>query len=469
MASLPESSEYASTTEIRHEFAAAMSNVYQREVPLYQDLLSLVTKVNHATLSQKTSLRTSLESSGQLERLHLERHGAIRLGTAEEMRDMARFLNIMGMKPVGFYDLSIAGLPIYATCFRCLDLESLNQNPFRLFVSVLRRDFLDSNQHRTCNIREILSRRDIFHPRVRELVSIAERTGGRLTSKQSKEFIDLGLETFKWASNATVSKDTYQDLYDKNPLVADIVAFAGPHINHLTPCTLDIDAVQHRMPEFGIPPKETIEGPPARKCPILLRQTSFKALTETIFFPAREAGVVLGSHAARFGEVEERGAALTVKGRKLYDELVVEALEAGIKPNDTAAYKRIFEKFPDNWEEMRTAELVWFRYYVAHPVCMETMSCGPVELSAFEYAIERRAVRYEPITYEDFLPLSAAGIFRSNLGSGGREASEDEERDKAGIRAELEDAIGVKLEDEMAVYQNLQEESIKKCRKLLRI
>ena len=38
------------------------------------------------------------------------------------------------------------------------------------------------------------------------------------------------------------------------------------------------------MPEEGIAPKAVVEGPPTRKCPILLRQTSFKALEEAVSF-----------------------------------------------------------------------------------------------------------------------------------------------------------------------------------------
>jgi uncharacterized glyoxalase superfamily metalloenzyme YdcJ len=54
-----------------------------------------------------------------------------------------------------------------------------------------------------------------------------------------------------------------------------------------------------------------IEGPP-RRCPILLRQTSFKALDEPIAFTDQHE--TRGSHSARFGEIEQRGAALTPKG-----------------------------------------------------------------------------------------------------------------------------------------------------------
>lgn len=97
--------------------------------------------------------------------------------------------------------------------------------------------------------------------------------------------------------------------------------FPGCHINHLTPRTLDIDRVQSMMPECGIEPKILIEGPPRREVPILLRQTSFKALEEPVLF----AGEMRGTHTARFGEIEQRGVALTPKGRALYDELLNKA------------------------------------------------------------------------------------------------------------------------------------------------
>ena len=83
-------------------------------------------------------------------------------------------------------------------------------------------------------------------------------------------------------------------------------ASPGCHINHLTPRTLDIDRVQELMPKYGIEPKILIEGPPRREVPVLLRQTSFKALEEPVLF----AGEHKGTHTARFGEIEQRGVAL---------------------------------------------------------------------------------------------------------------------------------------------------------------
>ncbi|PSD29286.1 hypothetical protein C7E17_20990, partial [Stenotrophomonas maltophilia] len=66
------------------------------------------------------------------------------------------------------------------------------------------------------------------------------------------------------------------------------------------PRALDIDAAQAAMIEHGMAAKAVIEGPPRRACPILLRQTSFKALEEAVHFPGGEGGDA-GTHTARFG------------------------------------------------------------------------------------------------------------------------------------------------------------------------
>ena len=112
-----------------------------------------------------------------------------------------------------------------------------------------------------------------------ELIAQCERDGG-LSASDADTFVQEALHTFRWHQDATVTAEQYQQLHDQHRLIADVVAFKGPHINHLTPRTLDIDAVQLGMPAKGIPPKAVVEGPPTRRHPILLRQTSFKALQE---------------------------------------------------------------------------------------------------------------------------------------------------------------------------------------------
>lgn len=83
-----------------------------------------------------------------------------------------------------------------------------------------------------------------------------------LNRHQADDFITQSLETFRWHHQATVSAETYQQLHEQHRLIADVVAFKGPHINHLTPRTLNIDAVQTAMAEHNITPKAVIEGPP---------------------------------------------------------------------------------------------------------------------------------------------------------------------------------------------------------------
>ena len=465
--------QYLSSDGIRHMFSQAMSSIYQEEVPLYGDLLSLVAATNESIMASDPALQARLKTTGQIERLSCERHGAIRLGTADEIRTMARFLNVMGMRSVGYYDLSQAGLPVHATCFRCLDLISLEKNPFRLFVSLLRPDLISPSIR--SKVYDILSRRHIFHPRVLKLISMAEKTNNQLTPSQASEFITYGLETFKWRKTASVTFDEYCELQSENPLLADVAGFGGPHINHLTPRTLDIDAIQAAMVAQGIPAKDTIEGPPRRQCPILLRQTSFKALKEAVNFPPSTSSSFLesaipGSHKARFGEIEERGIALTPDGRALYDRLIQKSIAARITPQNTQEYAALFAEFPDDWNEMRKAGLAWFVYYVADPgelsaVLQDAASSCELRGRSIEDLIELDAVRFKPLIYEDFLPLSAAGIFQSNLGSPGKTVTGTHTENEVDGRRQLQMALQTNIVDEMAVYNRLQEESLETCRK----
>ena len=108
---------------IRSRFSGAMSEMYRREVPQYGTLLDLVADINARHLAEAPGLEAALARAGDLERLHVERHGAIRLGTARELSQARRIFAVMGMRPVGYYDLSVAGVPVHSTAFRPVSLR----------------------------------------------------------------------------------------------------------------------------------------------------------------------------------------------------------------------------------------------------------------------------------------------------------------------------------------------------------
>lgn len=91
---------FISSDDIRHNFSIAMSEMYQKEVPLYGDLIDLVSEVNTDVLNKQPDIRQQLVHTGELDRLGMERHGAIRLGTAAELSMMRRLFAVMGMYPV---------------------------------------------------------------------------------------------------------------------------------------------------------------------------------------------------------------------------------------------------------------------------------------------------------------------------------------------------------------------------------
>ncbi|KAF1369156.1 putative glyoxalase superfamily metalloenzyme YdcJ [Yokenella regensburgei] len=163
--------------EIREHFSQAMSAMYQQEVPQYGTLLELVADVNLAVLEHNPKLHEKLANADELARLNVERHGAIRVGSAEELSTLRRMFAIMGMFPVSYYDLSQAGVPVHSTAFRPVDDSSLARNPFRVFTSLLRLELIDNAVLRK-RAASILAKRDIFTPRCRELIARHEKQGG---------------------------------------------------------------------------------------------------------------------------------------------------------------------------------------------------------------------------------------------------------------------------------------------------
>ena len=146
---------------------------------------------------------------------------------------------------------SSAGVPVHATAFRPLTEEALAANPFRIFTSLLRLELIADAALRA-KAEAILAKRDIFTADARALLAQAERDGG-LGEADAQRFVAEVLETFRWHGDATVTLETYRALHGLHRLVADVVSFRGPHINHLTPRTLDIDAAQAAFEHRGLP------------------------------------------------------------------------------------------------------------------------------------------------------------------------------------------------------------------------
>ncbi|WP_350561107.1 VOC family protein [Psychrobacter sp. CAL346-MNA-CIBAN-0220] len=484
-----------SSDDIRHKFSVAMSAMYQDEVPLYGDLIGLVTEVNTEVLASQPDIKAQLEHTGEIDRLSMERHGAIRLGTAAELSMMRRLFAVMGMYPVGYYDLAPAGVPVHSTAFRAIDAHSLHKSPFRVFTSLLRLDLIGNDTLKQEAL-TALANRHIFTDKAIKLIEHFEAQGG-LTAAEGKDFVVEALETFRWHDKTPISKELYERLSNQHRLIADVVGFKGPHINHLTPRTLDIDAVQQGMQAKGIPPKAIIEGPPRRTCPILLRQTSFKALKERVSFKREQVSSAInsseinsfeqGQHTARFGEIEQRGVALTPKGRALYDKLLSDARhQLGATPNEDNAseyyqiLEKAFEAFPDDYRSLHAAELAYFYYQAdsqsvgqnidnlsvvdSKVTNLKTTNIQKARLKtvaskpAIVALINQGAIRIEPIVYEDFLPVSAAGIFQSNL-------QQDKQSNYEGHsnKHEFERALGAKVYDELALYEDMQAQSLDKC------
>jgi len=445
------------THGLRAAFARSLSAMYGREVPAYTTLVDVSTAVNADVLAADPA---RAERLGRIDRVTAERHGAIRVGTAGELRDVAQVFAALGMEPVGFYDLrgdEATSLPIVSTAFRPTTKEALAINPFRVFTSVLVTDdrrYFDPAL--SADLDAFLARRRLFGEELLALAGRAEADGG-LPGPDAERFLALATAVFE-LSDEPVDRAWYERLARISGGAADIGGVTTTHINHLTPRVLDIDELYRRMTALGVRMIDEIQGPPRWDGPdVLLRQTSFRALAERRRFKEADGSIVEGHLSVRFGEVEQRGIALTPAGRAIYDRLIVEVDERSVGLDAAARDDVKRQLWRANWpadeDGLAAAGLAFFEYApAAHPPA----GPPPATLAAL---VAGGWLERTPIVYEDFLPRSAAGIFASNLDeAGSRDTSlEGSPRDAAWMA----DQLGRTVHDPMELYAEQERSSVR--------
>ncbi|GAA2400349.1 VOC family protein [Actinomadura vinacea] len=432
--------------ELRSRFANSLSALYGTEVPAYATLVEVAQEVNSAVLRERGA---QAERLGSIDRVTAERHGAIRIGTPHELRQIARIFGAVGMYPTGFYDLREAAptpIPVVSTAFRPIDPGELARNPFRVFTSMLvpgDRRFFDDDVR--TGLEGALARRRLFSDELLELADAAEAEGG-LPEPAAGRFVELATQSFA-LSGAPIDRAWYRTLEKISSVAADIGGVSTTHINHLTPRVLDIDELYRRMQARGIVMIDRIQGPPRWHGPdVLLRQTSFRALAEPRRFTEPDGTIGDGELRVRFGEVEARGVALTPAGRDRYDRLMSET------DGSAAAWAA---RMPPTERAMAEEDLAYFTATLnrARP---RDGHAPPTDLPGLARG---GWVNLEPIVYEDFLPRSAAGIFSSNLTG---QSSVDHEQDGAVRDAEwLAGVLDRPLHDPFVLYDRQRADSLR--------
>jgi uncharacterized glyoxalase superfamily metalloenzyme YdcJ len=246
----------------------------------------------------------------------------------------------------------------------------------------------------------------------------------------------------------------------------DIASLAEELTNRLQQADLQLSRFKHA----GF--KDFTEGPPA-DTPILLRQDAYKALTEPVVFQQPNGSTINSEHTARFGEIEERFYATTPAGRALYDQCLAAAEAARAKTpdlptKDYAAYQKqyasSFAPFPKTLSELFEKKLVYGRY-TATAKGLATKARGTVASDDLHELIDLGYLEVEGLRYEDFLPISAAGIFASNLGQYGTKSTASQK--PIYTQATLERIMGRPIIDCDGLYRDLEAESIREVRAAL--
>lgn len=326
-----------------------------------------------------------------------------------------------------------AGFKIAAdvACFRAHHLNHLTPNTFcmDLYTSAMK-----------LRLGEMV--RETFIARAKRALSHVQATGDR-------DFLRL---CFKHLTRAEVESygPSTPDQGTIDRLIDELLA-------RLETPELDLAALRHN----GF--KDHTEGP-AVDTPLLLRQDAYKALTEAVRFTNTDGSELDTEHTARFGEIEQRFYATTPAGRSLYDECLakVEAAKGenpSLVKDDFEAYAAMqaecFAPFPKTLGALLEQGLVYGRY---EPTEAGLAAAGSIETTELSELVSRGFVAYEGLRYEDFLPVSAAGIFASNLSQYGTKSTAAEKPEYT--QAMLEDILGQPIVDSDTVYRGLQADSV---------
>ena len=521
---------------MQHELFRELSDMFGREVPMYDRALAVNASCNRAVCDVLGAIFPGFSISDDLiEQTSRERHGAIRIGRPDEYRWICRFFACFAMRPHNFYDMTSIGAksqPITATAFR-----STIQPEHRVFTSLLQTSYFDDDMQN--RLEALLQRREVFTPLAKALVEKCEQQGG-LAQADADALIREGTEhIFKWKGQAR-DPDLYHELCANGfKIAADIACFTTHHLNHLTPNTLCIDlytaAMRLCMDEIederfihlaehaiesmnrwmdhhgmvlhfkhlnaddirALPRvsadqamvarrvsdllgvlkdhkadfstlrhngfKDYTEGPDAETL-VLLRQDAYKALSEPVEFIRDDGTVTTIEHTSRFGEIEQRYFAPTPNGRALYDQCLdtVNALLAqqpDLPKRDQDAFERLrtdaFSAFPDTFEQLLGQELV---HAIYEPTERGLAHAGSIDTADLGTLLKHGFVRVEGLRHEDFLPVSAAGIFASNLNQYGTQSTATNKTDYT--RAMLESVLDRPIIDTIDVYAGMEAESI---------
>ncbi len=226
-----------------------------------------------------------------------------------------------------------------------------------------------------------------------------------------------------------------------------------------------------KSPEFALSNlkhagfKEFTEGP-SQDTPILLRQDAYKALTEPVQFHSANGSVIHATHTARFGEIEERGYATTPKGRELYDRCLEQAdaardEDSSLAKRDFAAFEALYSKpfapIPKRLPELLQQGLVYGHYSATEK---GIAARGGIDASDIHQLVRLGFAQVQGLRYEDFLPVSAAGIFASNLNQMGAKSTAAVK--PVYTRAMFEEILGKPAIDSDAQYRKEHDESIAK-------
>lgn len=423
--------------EMRSKYIEMLTDQFQEKFLDYGVLSDLVRDINNITLIQNTALYEQLIQQRERHFFSQVLCAHYVLNNAEDLEWLRRIFAIIGLFPVGFYQLGSPDFPLPSTLFRPLQHEAIRRQPFRILLSV--RNLTETQGISGMQPLERLASRTQLKGQFIEFIYKFEKYG-MLNAVEAQHFL-TALMQYVHPECQSLSPQAWMSETTQNLNPARQNAFIG---QMTLPC-LNMEKATQLTRDLGLDPLDHLEAPSQRNYPILSNKMS-------ILLKSPHSSE--SAHRCQF-QIEQRGLALTAKGLKLvqgiFKHLVVELAQ---KTRTISQQRRLinqaFKSLPDSDVTLYRQGLAYFRFCL-NPDAMP-VALGSYTKQDVPQLLRHQVIQLVPIMFEDIVQPDLSQYAPALL----------EQHKK-----QFEAGLGCPVHDPMPYYALWQEESLQRCLKIL--
>lgn len=434
---------WVESDEIRLKYVQMISDLFHSRYSVYGVVFDIVRDVNNMALIQNASLYDEMVKKGQKQTFSQELSAHYILFNPGDLGIIRRIFAVMGLYPVGFYNLDLNGKSLASTLFKPLNKIALKQQPFRITVSLANQSF--DNECEQHNV-----------PKNR--LDLSEKFLGLLQKFEKYSALnELDVHYFIQELQENLHKPDYDmQCCEQRPFRSSMNQIRESiMIRSTSLACLNLPKVIEELKHFDLYAIDDLDGPSDRKHPLLFNKMNINLRSK---HPDHQKSDSDNQNIPVFTiQLEQRGLALTAKGHQFFKS-ILSNLKSRLEPRTRLSLvqkrklmNQVFKRFPDSSYSLYRKGLAYFTFSVNPEI--EIIDDRYWTEEDLPRLIRSKRILLTPLIFEDI--YSSYSVHASS--------SFDFVEEKKSFEAYL----GTCIHDEMRYYVLCQEQSLQTCLAIL--